>query len=140
MGKAYVAARPALGGYQRISEQWLKLDDEFSPVIFEVGREADYGSFEKFRASVLDAKLTREGDAMHYVRARDGRKFTFYPGSDRTGAVDGQPTDFDPPFTYRSPFMEGAWPAKKVTIRRGGQTLELDFQLRTNPAKPAYKP
>ncbi len=139
-GDAFVAARPAVGGYQRISEPWLKLDDDYSPVIFEVGSAARDGSFEKFRASVHGAKLTREGDALHYVRARDGRKFTVYLGKDRTGAIDGKPTDFDPPFTYRSPFIEAAWPATTVKIQKGGQTLELDFRLRKRSAATPYKP
>ncbi|MES2693982.1 MAG: hypothetical protein V4773_10950, partial [Verrucomicrobiota bacterium] len=129
-GKAYVAARVASGGFKQAEAPWYKLDDEWAPVIIELGSEAEHGSFEKFRASVHAAKLTRDGEALHYVRATDGRKLTVYLGSDRVGEVDGKAVNFEPAFTYRSPFMSGGWPAEIVTIQKGGRRLELDFRIR----------
>ena len=127
-GTAFVAVRPVLGGWKANGDRWLQLDEPFSPIVFETGCEADAGSFEQFRAAVLASKVKVDGGALHYERSRDGRRFTFFHGSDRTGEIDGRPIDFEPPFTYRSPFVEAAWPAGKVTLRYKGQTLELSFQ------------
>lgn len=127
---AFVAARVAVGGWRRLDEHWLRLEDEFSPVVLEVGSAAEHGSFEAFRASVHAAKLTREGDLLHYVRARDGRRLTLPMRGEQVGAVDGRPIELAPPFTYRSPFITGAWPATVVRIQKGGRVLELDFRRR----------
>lgn len=129
-GDAYVAARAAVGGLRRDDEHWLRLEQEFSPILIECGSAAEHGTFEKFRASVHASTLARDGDALRYTRARDGRRFTLFPDSDRTGEIDGRHTDFAPPFTYRSPFIASAWPATEVTVRFGSRTLTLDFRLR----------
>ena len=38
--------------------------------------------------------------------------------------------DFEPAFTYRSPFIAEPWPATTVRIQKSGRTLELDFRIR----------
>lgn len=131
-GQAFVAARVGAGGWKREDERWLRLEDEYAPVILECGSAAEDGSFEDFKRTVLAGRVSRDGEALHYVRARDGRRFTVFPESDRAGEIDGRAVDLEPPFTYRSPFIRAAWPAEVVTIEKGGRRLELDFRIRSD--------
>ena len=130
IARAYVAVRVAAGGWKREDERWLRLDDEYAPVILECGSTAEDGTFEDFQRSVLAGRIARAGDALHYVRAKDGRRFTVFPGSDRVGEIDGRAVDLEPAFTYRSPYVRGAWPAGTVTIEKGGRRLDLDLRIR----------
>lgn len=124
---AFVAIRPVGGRWERHDSRWLVLADEFTPIIFDVGSVRQQGSFERFRADVLRSTVRLDGDTLDYVRARDGRRLTFYHGSNRTGEIDGVPVDFAPPHAYRSPFVRSGWPATRVELAFAGETMTLEF-------------
>jgi len=127
LDSAFVAIRPVGGGWKRHDPRWLLLDEEFTPIVFEAGSTREHGDFERFKASVLSSKADRDAEVLNYVRARDGRRLTFFHGSTRTGEVDGKPVDFAPPFAYHSPFIRSGWPAERVELTFGGETLLLEF-------------
>jgi hypothetical protein len=127
LGTAFVAIRPVGGTWTRRDERWLRLADEFTPIVFETGSARTHGSFERFQAEVRRSACDLKDGALHYVRARDGRRFTFFAASDRTGEIDGRPVDFAPPFAYRAPYLRSGWPAERVELSLGGETLALEF-------------
>ncbi|MBL9212427.1 MAG: hypothetical protein JNL92_18340 [Opitutaceae bacterium] len=127
LDSAFAAIRPVGSKWTRQDPRWLVLADEFAPIIFEAGSVREHGTFEQFKAGVLQSRVDGSGEALHYVRNRDGRRFTFYQGSNRTGEIDGVPIDFAPPFAYRSPFIQSGWPAEKVDLSFDGETMRLEF-------------
>jgi hypothetical protein len=145
-GAAFAALRPAAGGY-RWTPAWkhadavtaenkafLTLDTETAPVVMVVNDAADYGvDFAAFKAAVKAEP----------IRAADGgvsfATVTFH-GPDRPATVDGRPINLAPTRGYDSPFIRSDWNSGLIYIRKGDETVVLDFRDPNNPRKTVGVP
>lgn len=113
----------------------LKCEDEFSPVILEVARKADFPSLTAFQEAVLALPLSLEGGRLYYT-GLDGVRFTFFTDQSRPPEINGQPVNYAPASVYDSPFVQSGWDSGVVSIRKGTRSLTLDFNA-TESRSPA---
>ncbi len=143
--KAYAAVKVAFGGYTWDDENWLRLSDIDSPIIFEAACKEDYSDFDAFKEDVLGNKLVIQGEAtskdvpetgafamrndvLYYEGILDSGNFTFYFRSDRTPEINNIPINYAPDFTFKSPFInQYPYASDKVVIQKDGRQIKLEF-------------
>jgi len=135
-GRAYAAVRAVTGGTaweadtleQHRSKkgatdlgQWLKCQDEFTPVIIEVVRQADCPGFEEFQTSVVGNPLRWENHRLDYTSRLNRTTLTLFADYSRSPLVDGQPIDYSPGRVYDSPLLQADYGGDTVMLRKGQQ-------------------
>ena len=130
---AYAAVRVVRGGYAWDDRNWLRCKDEYTPIIIEAARMADYdNSYEKFRAAVLSQKVDLESGVLRYRGLGNSGNLTFYPDSGRLAELNGKPIDLAPDYTFDSPFMREDWATGVVRIAKDGRELIIDVRKGSN--------
>lgn len=114
----------------------LKCDDDFSPVIIEVARKADFPTLAAFQKAVQALPLALENGTLSHT-GLSGDRFTFFTGQDRPPEINGHPVNYAPAKVYDSPFVQSDWASGRVTIQKGGRKLSLDFNATEPPLHPS---
>ena len=128
--RAYAAVRPAVGGTTWEDDNWLRLENDLSPIIIQVARRSAYPDAEAFRAAVLSQQVEFDSHVLSYTGLQDAGRFTFFADSDRMPEIDGKPIELKPAKTFDSPFLQQDWNSGIVTIRKGERELVLDVRNR----------
>ncbi len=129
---AYAAVRPAAGGYvwepsgDAWEGDWLRCEDEWTPVILEVARKPNFADYAAFREAVKENALAFDRAVLRYS-GLDGDTFTFYADHSRPPEVNGTPVDYAPPKAFHSPFVRADWNSGVVGIRKAGREIVRDF-------------
>ncbi|MBQ7916345.1 MAG: hypothetical protein IJ315_06115 [Firmicutes bacterium] len=132
-GNAYVAVKVCQGGYTWeddlfVDGQWIRCENGASPVILETGNAEKFGSFEAFQEAVLAlaAPTFKEGVMKyHSLYGHDFVMVTDHDSKDST--IDGEYYVKKPDFSFKSPFINGAWGGDEVKITYDGQEMILKF-------------
>ncbi len=141
-GNAYAAVRVVSGGYEWTpSAGWTHAEGSpvsnlrfitlraDSPVIIVVNEAKDYGNdFEKFKRAVRAQPLSNDNGVLTFST------LTFY-GTAQLGKINGTTLNLSPALGYNSPFIRSAWNSGLICIKKGSDTLALDFRSSTNPSK-----
>ncbi len=106
---------------------WLRCLDEFSPVILEVARKADFADFAAFQRATLDNPLRWENRRLDYTSRFHNTTLTLSADYSRPPLVDGQPVNYAPQRVYESPFLQSDFDSGIVTLRKEMQEVILDF-------------
>lgn len=138
---AFAAVKVVAGGYawkpawrhaDRIAndnKSFVVLDSENSPVILVVNRAADYaGDFAAFRAAVKAEPVRQADGALHFATLS-------FRGPADQGTIGGRVVNLAPKLGYDSPFIRSEWGSGLIRIRKGAETLVLDFRDPRNPVK-----
>ncbi len=107
--------------------EWLKCVNEFSPVIIEVARKSDCASFADFQRATLANPLRWEKNRLDYTSALNKTTLTLFADYSQPPLVDGVPVNYVPKKVFDSPFLQSDFGSGVVTIRKGNQSLVLDF-------------
>jgi hypothetical protein len=75
--------------------------------------------------------MTLGADGTLCYTGLSGDAFTL-PGDNSLPAINGEPIDLSPSFTFQSPFMNEPWAVGVVTIRKDDRELVVD----TRPLRP----
>jgi hypothetical protein len=127
-GSAYVAARPAFGGYAADGpEPVFRLLDQRSPVVIQAGERAGHASFEAFQAAVLAAPLRADAEEVSFEGLDGAGRLRFFLDSDRRPEVDGKPLEAPSGWVLHSPYVRQAMGSGTVEVGRGARTLRLRF-------------
>jgi hypothetical protein len=127
--RAFAAVRVVRGGYAWDDQNWLRCEDEYTPIIIEAARMVDYDdSYEKFKAAVLAQKVVSENGILTYRGLGNSANFTFYPDSERLPELNGKPIDLAPDYTFNSPFMREDWATGVVRIAKDGREMVIDVR------------
>ena len=135
--EAYAAVRFATGGHfwtDSIKRQMFA-NDNYSPIIIQTGREADYVNFEAFQNAILKAPLKYENDKLEYQGPNSPRIEFFAMRQEGREAgkdyilpkIDGKTIDLDPDDAYSSPYMQNKAGSEIVTVRYGSRRWDYDF-------------
>lgn len=140
-GGAYAAVKVVAGGYDWTpawkagetvtaeNKAFITLKTEDSPVILVVNRASDYaGRFEAFQDAVSARPVHHEGGVTKF------ETLTFY-GPAKLGEIGGKPLDLAPARGYDSPFVRSDWGSGLIRIRKGDETVILDFRDPQNPKR-----
>ena len=145
-GGAFAAVKVVAGGYawtpawkhaeefSKDGKAFITLKAESAPVILIANQGSDYGGdFDAFKAAV-------KARPIHYA---DGvlrfETITFH-GPAKPGEVNGKPVNLAPARGYDSPFIRSDWGSGLIHIRKGDQTVTLDFRDPQNPTKTTGAP
>lgn len=140
-GAGYCAIKPASGGYSATSTSYgyyLEMDDQWAPVVIQMGQAANYPSFASFRESVLANPISYSANTMTYT-SEAGDVFTVYANSRNTPQVNGTTVNLNPAKTYDSPYLSMVHGESIATVSYGAYPdLILDFGA--DPAAPPPPP
>lgn len=138
---AWAAVRPASGGATwdppEATGKWLRLDQEFSPVILEVACKADYPTFADFQNALASCSLNYAGSVLTYTGLYNDT-FTFYTDYSQMPKINGETIDLRPARTFDSPYMTEIWKRGVVTIQKDSRELVLDFNETPPDGKYIY--
>ncbi len=107
--------------------EWLKCADEYSPVIIEAARKADFKDFTAFQTAVLGNTLKYTDRRLDYASSLNRTTLTLFPDYSKSPLVDGVQVNYAPKKVHDSSFIQGDFGSGIVTIRKGDQELVLDF-------------
>ena len=108
--RAFAAVKVVEGGWRWDDAKWLRLENEYSPVIIEVVRSQDYDDdFHSFKSSVSRQAINFANGVLRYQGLRNSGNFTFYTESNRTSELNGKPIDFAPDYAFDNPFLYETW-------------------------------
>jgi hypothetical protein len=145
-GEAYAAVKVVSGGYFWLDsiKRLLYANDIYSPIIIQTGRARVYGSFENFRAAILKAPLMISDRIIEYQGPNSARLefFPMTPQALKEGGrytppkINGQTLDLNPPYVYRSPYMQRKEGSDIVTLTYGEKRWRYDFSNNTITESP----
>ncbi len=122
-------------------KSFVRLLREEAPVITVINDAADYnGDFRAFQQALMAQPVTWTAGVLQFATIT-------HEGALKPGKISGQPVGLAPALLNDSPFIRSAWDSGVVYIRKGDETLKLDFSDPRNPQKtvrgpitPAYPP
>jgi hypothetical protein len=145
-GGAFAAVKVVAGGYAwtpawkhadeagKDSKAFVTLNAESAPVILVANQASDYdGNFDSFKAAVKARPVHYADGVLHF------ETITFY-GPAKPGEVNGKPVNLAPSRGYDSPFIRSEWGSGLIHIRKGDETVTLDFRDPQNPTKTVGSP
>ena len=126
------------GGYEWNSDQSiLRLKDNYSPIIFQGGRRADYANLADFQQDVLDNPLhiyATLGPAhlsffviTYTGNGQDAEEIVFNAANSEIPTVGGRYIDYAPARLFDSPYLQSEYQSGVVVGTKDGRTLTLDF-------------
>jgi hypothetical protein len=140
-GGAFAAVKVVAGGYAwtpawkraatatKENQAFITLKAENAPVILIANQAADYqGSFDAFKSAVKSRPVDYADGVLRF------ETITFQ-GPAKPPQVSGKPVNLAPARGYDSPFIRSEWGSGLIYIRKGSETLTLDFRDPQNPRK-----
>lgn len=106
---------------------WLRCLDEYSPVIIEVARKADFPDFAAFQRATRENPLRWENRRLDYTSRLHKTTLTLLADYSRPPLVDDRPVNYAPQRVYDSPFLQSDFGSGIITIQKGTQKVILDF-------------
>jgi len=132
--RAFAAVKVVDGGWRWDDAKWLRLDNEYSPVIIEVVRSQDYDNdFGAFKSAVSRQAIHFANKVLRYRGLGNSGNFTFYADSHRVPELDGKPIDLSPDYAFDSPFLRETWASGKVHIQKGHRKYAVDVREKEPP-------
>ncbi len=145
-GGAFAAVKVVAGGYAwtpawqhadevtKNNRAFITLKAENAPVILIANQAADYdGNFAAFKAAV-------KARPVHYADGVLRFETITFCGPSKLGEINGKPVNLAPARGYDSPFIRSEWGSGLIHIRKGSETVTLDFRDPQNPKKTIGAP
>lgn len=145
-GGAYAALKVVTGGYSwtpawkhaagvtKDNKAFITLKAENAPVILIANQASDYqGSFAAFKSAVKEQPVHFTDGVLRF------ETLTFY-GPAKPGEVNGRTMNLAPSRGYDSPFIRSDWGSGLILVRKGNETVTLDFRDPQNPTKTVGSP
>lgn len=107
---------------------FLELKDMWAPIVIQMGRAADYTSFEDFQAAVKDNRFEYTDGKLTYASvAKD--TYEYWAKGSQPPCINGIELNLNPPKTYDSPYLSMMHGSSRAVITcPGHQELVLDFK------------
>lgn len=116
------------------NKAFITLKAETAPVILVVNQASDYGgSFDAFKAAIKAEPIGNHNGTVKFAT------LTFH-GLTKPGEIDGKPVNLTPSRGYDSAFVRSEWGSGLIHIRKGDETVVLDFRDPKNPKKTIGAP
>jgi len=144
-GDSYVAIRASGQGYHISNKKYiwpdrklkeveeknghfLELEDMWAPVVIQMGRSADYKSFEAFCNSVKSRPFVYEDGKLSYTSVA-GDKYEYWSNLTQLPNINGKTLDLNPEKTYDTPYLSMLHGADEAIISYPGyEDLVLKFK------------
>ena len=137
-GDAFAAVK-VVGGYQWVTpwkhrdslrpKSFVRLLNPDSPIITIADDAADYnGDFKAFKKALKAQPITWADGVLKFATIT-------HQGPLAPGKVNGKPVELRPPRVNDSPFIRSDWDSGIIYVRKGKETLKLDFSDPGNPIR-----
>lgn len=126
---AYTAVKCVSKGYKWVEDaagKWLMCEDEYTPVIFEVGRKKDYSTYNQFQEKILALPISFDGKMLSYTSSYNDN-FNFYTDLSKMPTINDKAINLAPQLVFDSPFIKSLYNSGIVEITKGDRKLKLDF-------------
>ncbi|MEI6235808.1 MAG: hypothetical protein WCT04_22360 [Planctomycetota bacterium] len=111
----------------------LELKDMWAPIVIQMGRAADYKSFEAFQTSVKARKFEYENSKLTYV-SEAGETIEYWAKGTQIPKINGTTVNLNPAKTYDCPYLSMEHGQSKAVIHCPGYKDEvLEFGSAANP-------
>ena len=129
-GAAYVAVRPAFGGYRwdDVEPRWMRPTAGDAPVIIQAASRTDFADFVAFQQAVLAASLRINGGVLEFSGLNGAGRMIFDFTAGRMPEIDGAALNLPPDLVLRSPFVEIQRDTQDIRLKKGGRSKMVDFQ------------
>ena len=118
-------------GYSWDADTWLRLDDDYAPVVFVAGRKANFKTLKVFSTYVMSHRAGVQDSVFSYTfNDVDGAKTTLtmpLGPEPEPPTVNGRKINLRPKMVYDSPYLKSEAGSGVVTIQKGERKLTLDF-------------
>jgi hypothetical protein len=106
---------------------FLELKDMWAPIVIQMGRAAEYKSFEAFQAAVKQRKFEYENGKLTYEsEAKDS--YEYWAKGAQLPKINGTALNLNPPKTYDSPYLSMMHGSSKAVIKHPGyRDVVLEF-------------
>lgn len=142
-GDAFAAVK-VVGGYQWVTpwerrdtlrpKSFVRLLKPHSPVITVVNDAADYNnSFESFKSALKAQPVNWADGVLKFATIT-------HEGPLKPGKVNGETVELRPARLNDSPFIRSDWDSGIIYIRKGEETLKLDFSDPNDPVRTVGAP
>ncbi len=115
----------------------LRLKENFSPMIFQGGRKAEYADFIAFQEDVLDnpldlyALLGPAHPSFFVVKytgcGQEAEEIIFNAANSEIPTVGGEYIEYAYPKLFDSPYLESEYESGVISGRKGDLSIKLDF-------------
>ena len=143
-GGAYLAVKPATGGFQWLTsaknkasnqdQRYIRLGKVDAAIVFEAGTVGQYPTMSVFQTQILKNKFKYNNGTLAYTSS-SGARFAFYGDLSKSPEVNGKGPGYNPPMVFNSPFMKSKFNSGKVTITYGSKSASYDFSHANAPVK-----
>lgn len=107
---------------------FLELNDMWAPVVIQMGRAADYKSFEDFQVAVKASRFEYQDGKLLYVSAA-GDTYEYWARGAQLPRINGKEMNLNPSKTFDSPFLSMVHGSSNAVITfPGHRDLVLDFK------------
>lgn len=135
---AFAAIKIVNGGYSKLAAEdygegitgegrWLKLSDQYSPIIFEVADKKDFSSFDEFQNKIIGNQLTINSNNVIYNSSFYNTTLKLFSDYSALPQIDGNTINLYPEKLMDSPFLNSTFGSGIITISDGSESVELDF-------------
>lgn len=133
-GLRMLGEAPRWGTHEKFPNCEVISDGARNGAVCEVGRQQDFGSFEKFCNEIAANKIDfdKEKMTLTYTSKRGG---TITIDTRGTRKIDGKSVDLDYG-TYDSPFIQSAWKSGIIELHWGDKKQVLDFREVSQTSTP----
>ncbi|MFN0080827.1 MAG: hypothetical protein ACKVY0_30535 [Prosthecobacter sp.] len=116
------------------NKAFLTLNAENAPVILIANQASDYDhNFNTFKAAIKAQPIDNTDGVLKFATLS-------FHGTAKPGEINGTPTNLSPSRGYDSPFIRSAWGSGLIHIRKGDETVILDFRDPQHPKKTIGAP
>lgn len=115
----------------------LEFKDMWAPAVIQMGRTADYESFEAFQKSVKENPIAYQDGKLTYT-SEAGETFGYQANSKELPKINGKTVNLNPTKTYDSPFLSMEHGSEKAVISYPGHK-DVVLGFRPKPMKPSAK-
>jgi len=112
--------------YGRYTGSWMVCRNEYSPVIIQAARKADFESLDNFVDAVTKLKVEFKANILKLKNLR-GDDIVFYADQTKDPKVNGKTVDYRPEMVFDGPFVRSKFESGVVTIQKGNRKKILNF-------------
>jgi hypothetical protein len=128
-GAAYVAVRPAFGGYRwdEAEPRWMRPAAGDAPVIIQAASRIDFADFAAFQQAVLAAPLRIHDGALTFSGLNDAGQITFDFTAGQLPVINGVLPNVAPQFVNQSPFVYEPLNTGHIVVEKSSRRLVINF-------------
>ncbi len=106
---------------------WLKLENEYSPIIIEAVEKKNFKDFSEFKKYIIRNVVKIKNQSVEYRSNHYDTSLKLYYNYSRLPEIDGKTIDLTPKKLMDSPYLNSIWGSGIITISNGIDKKDFNF-------------